>query len=436
MVTSFPMQGGFMKQVFFCLALVFLVATGSYAEESGATAVLLDVSRSLSPKEFEKIKAIIQKWIERDHSNAHFLYTFGSKVQRIESDQLKNIKSNESSTRFNDAAYDAMQDLKKENADKKALLIFSDGKDTSSATTVEDIITFAKSESIAINCVGIGKASTKSLERISKLTGGTYFVAKDPHLIDRINTAIDTQQTVSKPMTVEQPPVVSKPAPLPATHRKPAAVTAPAQEETESSSLTIVFVIAALAIAGIAAYVLIRRKNEARFCPTCNKQLESFQTICPDCPGQTRILAVPQFIQDTNQKPEKEAESESTSAPAEWYDLKQETQEIMMKTTYLAETPLLIVTKGTNLGESYKLSKEAPISIGRSRINEIRPFDGSISAQHCRIIPENGQHVLYDLGSTNGTLLNNQKVSKAILKEGDLIGVGETILQYKVEHTR
>ena len=107
-----------------------------------------------------------------------------------------------------------------------------------------------------------------------------------------------------------------------------------------------------------------------------------------------------------------------------------------MKTTYLAETPVLVVTKGTNLGESYKLSKEAPISIGRSRINEIRPFDGSISAQHCRIIPENGKHVLYDLGSTNGTLLNNQKVTKAILKEGDTIGVGETTMQYKIDHTR
>ena len=278
-----------MKQVSLCLTLLFLIAAGSNAEESRATAVLIDISKSLSPVEFESIKAIVQKWIEQDDSNAHFIYTFGSKVQKIESDQLNGIKSNDTSTRFNDAAYDAMQDLKTQNAGKKALLIFSDGKDTSSATTVEDIISFAKSENIAIHCVGIGRASTKSLERISKLTGGSYFTPKEAHLIDRINTAIDEQQAVSKPVTVEQPPVALKPAPVPVTqHKQPSS--APAEQEPENSSHTILFVIAGLVIAGIAAYLFIRRKSEARFCPTLQPTIG---IVSDNLPGLSRTNANP-----------------------------------------------------------------------------------------------------------------------------------------------
>jgi pSer/pThr/pTyr-binding forkhead associated (FHA) protein len=79
------------------------------------------------------------------------------------------------------------------------------------------------------------------------------------------------------------------------------------------------------------------------------------------------------------------------------------------------------------------LNRLYPVSIGRSRVNEIRLEDASVSGQHCRIIPESGKHILYDLSSTNGTFLNDKKVSKESLKEGDIIRIGETQLLYRVE---
>ena len=122
--------------------------------------------------------------------------------------------------------------------------------------------------------------------------------------------------------------------------------------------------------------------------------------------------------------------------PMELLEKRPVSEESLTKTFVLMETPLLVIRKGRNLGQSFALNRALPVSIGRSRVNEIPLDDVTVSGQHCRIIPENGRHVLYDLGSTNGTLLNEKKVNKAVLKEGDIIKVGETQFLYKVEQHR
>ena len=84
----------------------------------------------------------------------------------------------------------------------------------------------------------------------------------------------------------------------------------------------------------------------------------------------------------------------------------------------------------------YTLSELAATSIGRSRANDIRVDDVSISGQHCRVRPEDGQFVLHDLKSTNGTLVNEKKVVRHVLAEGDVISIGETSLQFRREMKR
>ena len=100
------------------------------------------------------------------------------------------------------------------------------------------------------------------------------------------------------------------------------------------------------------------------------------------------------------------------------------------------DKPLLIIRKGKNLGQAFTLDRSVPVSIGRSRVCEIRLEDTTVSGQHCRIISEDGKHCLYDLRSTNGTYVNDKKVRKVELKEGDIIKVGETYFLYKVEQQR
>ena len=62
--------------------------------------------------------------------------------------------------------------------------------------------------------------------------------------------------------------------------------------------------------------------------------------------------------------------------------------------------------------------------------------DVSISSQHCRIRPEDGGFVLHDLKSTNGTFVNDKRVSRHTLADGDRVQVGETVMQFRNEHRR
>ena len=61
--------------------------------------------------------------------------------------------------------------------------------------------------------------------------------------------------------------------------------------------------------------------------------------------------------------------------------------------------------------------------------------DASASSQHCRIrAAPDGGFVLHDLGSTNGTFVNDRRVTLHPLAEGDRIRVGETVLELRRQH--
>ena len=70
-----------------------------------------------------------------------------------------------------------------------------------------------------------------------------------------------------------------------------------------------------------------------------------------------------------------------------------------------------------------------PITIGRSVQADLQISDERISRIHCGIRPEGSEFVVKDLGSTNGTWVNDRKVQEARLKFGDVVRVGHTVLQ-------
>ena len=122
--------------------------------------------------------------------------------------------------------------------------------------------------------------------------------------------------------------------------------------------------------------------------------------------------------------------------PVELLEKRPMMEEMLSKTFVLMASPVLVIRKGKGVGQTFSLNRVYPVSIGRSRVNEIRLDDATISGQHCRIIPEHGHHVVCDLGSTNGTFVNEKRINKQILSEGDIIKVGETQFLYKVEQQR
>ena len=67
-----------------------------------------------------------------------------------------------------------------------------------------------------------------------------------------------------------------------------------------------------------------------------------------------------------------------------------------------------------------------PMTIGRASACNIRIGDAGVSSKHAKIWCENGQYFLMDLGSTNGTFVNERDVDREQLKDGDVITFGMT----------
>lgn len=72
-----------------------------------------------------------------------------------------------------------------------------------------------------------------------------------------------------------------------------------------------------------------------------------------------------------------------------------------------------------------------PITIGRSLQADFQVPDERISRIHCGIRAEGGTFIVKDLGSTNGTWVNDRRIQEARLKFGDVIRVGHTVLEFE-----
>ena len=93
--------------------------------------------------------------------------------------------------------------------------------------------------------------------------------------------------------------------------------------------------------------------------------------------------------------------------------------------------PKLIVRQGGTSRE-VPLSKDT-ISIGRTPENDIELKDSLISRKHTSIVKKGDRYVVYDLGSSNGTFVNRERIEMKPLDNGDVIRVGDSEIQYVEE---
>ena len=83
-------------------------------------------------------------------------------------------------------------------------------------------------------------------------------------------------------------------------------------------------------------------------------------------------------------------------------------------------------------GRTYPLQMGSTV-IGRGDQANLRLPDVGISRRHARLDFDGNQVVLTDLGSTNGTMVNGQRVSAVALNPGDMIQLGTTTLTFRVD---
>ena len=78
---------------------------------------------------------------------------------------------------------------------------------------------------------------------------------------------------------------------------------------------------------------------------------------------------------------------------------------------------------------------QAATTIGRLPDNSIQIDNLAVSGHHAKISWDQDHYVVEDLGSLNGTFVNNERVGKATLKHGDRLKIGKHLVEFKHEGT-
>ena len=89
------------------------------------------------------------------------------------------------------------------------------------------------------------------------------------------------------------------------------------------------------------------------------------------------------------------------------------------------------MTEGTLAGTMITLGA-APITVGRAPDSTIVLTDDYASNRHARLLPRDGQWLVEDLGSTNGTYLDRTRVTEpTVVPVGTPVRVGKTVLELR-----
>jgi diguanylate cyclase (GGDEF)-like protein len=89
-----------------------------------------------------------------------------------------------------------------------------------------------------------------------------------------------------------------------------------------------------------------------------------------------------------------------------------------------------IYPSGPTMGKRYTLAATRSVLIGRGSDCAIHIDDHSVSRKHVRIEPAPHGYFAEDLGSTNGTFVNDQPINRQMLKDGDYLRVGNCIYRF------
>lgn len=88
----------------------------------------------------------------------------------------------------------------------------------------------------------------------------------------------------------------------------------------------------------------------------------------------------------------------------------------------------LYVIRGRDNGQHFPL-RGSSVTIGRDVANQIQVHDTEVSRHHARIdVADDKSLRLIDLGSSNGTFINSRKIESQVLRSGDRVQVGRTLM--------
>src|SRR6476660_9048324 len=94
-----------------------------------------------------------------------------------------------------------------------------------------------------------------------------------------------------------------------------------------------------------------------------------------------------------------------------------------------ARSFVLRFISGKYQGGEFPVTTDKQILVGRSSDLDMVLVEDMVSRKHARVAMQQDQIWIEDLGSTNGTFVNGEKIKRARVKEGDRVLIGTSILE-------
>jgi hypothetical protein len=433
------------------VALVLLAAPfAGAADRPVLLGLVLDTSGSVGPQELARTRELgVQVLASLPAGSEVAIYTFDDESRVVlprtsrtaaVAAALASIHVAGRKTALYDALFDASRDLQSTPGMARALLLVTDGKDEDSSLALEDGLKLAQQARIPVFAVGVGRVQERTLRRIAKLTGGSYepvAQARPAALAQRIVAAAGRDVAEAPAAPASAAPRTTAAAEPPPSLRTAAGSAAPAVPvETSGHAGWWLGGLLLLAIAGAAVLVLRGRDTADHHCPVCRRPLAGALSQCVYCaageagPRRAAPAVAPAAAAEGV---EYEEIDDASPTVVEGYN---QTEEFLEKTVTLREKPVLLLTNSAGTTTVWDLRRESATSIGRSKANDVILQDVTVSSQHCRVRPMGEGFEVLDLRSTNGTFVNEERVQRHPLKEGDELRVGDVVLRFRKQHTR
>ena len=188
-----------------------------------------------------------------------------------------------------------------------------------------------------------------------------------------------------------------------------------------------------LHILGLIIYLVARPRKPKLVCQQCGREMLSSWDSCPFCGPQQAATGGVTIEPLTSSTPTTKSAPKSDTAPqtpledtvaigrvapeSQGHTVKLQTSEPVLA--------WLIVKEGKRVGKEFRLLPDVT-SIGSDVSNDIVVDDEAVSRQHAKVRIEEDRFMLYDLVSTNGTFVNDQKSGEHALQDGDEVLLGST----------
>jgi hypothetical protein len=425
------------------------LAAPLFADNPPVVVLTLDTSRSIGQPGLDRARELALGILPRLGPGAEAaIFTFDDQSRLVQErtprpDDLRRALSrvvmSGRYTALYDALYDASRYVRDAPGTRKAIVLVTDGRDENSALKIEDGLKVAQDNHIPVFAVGVGKVEERVLRRIAKLTGGEFFPegSGTPQVLAaRIAAGAGAPGATAKNAGADPPASGVAAARDGATGSAgpSAALPDPVAAVGGRRRMLWIGLGAAVLVAAALGWMALNHRSQPR-CEKCRRPLADRLSECAFC-SRDPATAPPPF-RARSAAPAKDRPGNPDTAPTILARVGPSTEEYLEKTIVLRERPVLSVTRGPGMGLVHEVKTSAPTSLGRAKVNDVvLNEDVAVSSEHCRIRPEEGKFVLHDLKSTNGTFVNDRRVTRHPLAEGDTIQVGETYLQFRMEHRR